>query len=91
LVHDTVARTAELMLPAELDSDWYVVGDGARHFDAVLGERNLNCQVDAAVLPTADALLTLALADLQRGGGVDAALALPVYLDGTRPWRKLVG
>jgi tRNA threonylcarbamoyladenosine biosynthesis protein TsaB len=91
LARDTVARTVELMLPSEVDSDWYVVGDGARHFDAVLAARNLKCAVDAAVLPTAGALLTLALDDWKRGGGVDAALALPVYLDGTRPWRKLVG
>ena len=91
LVHDAVARTAELVLPAEVDSDWYVVGDGARHFDAVLAARNLACPIDAAALPTADALLTLALADWKRGAAVDAALALPVYLDGTRPWRKLAG
>jgi tRNA threonylcarbamoyladenosine biosynthesis protein TsaB len=91
LVDDTVARTAELTLPAEVDSDWCVVGDGVRHFEAVLAERHLICPVDAAALPTATALLILALADLRGGGGVDAARALPVYLDGTRPWRKLVG
>jgi tRNA threonylcarbamoyladenosine biosynthesis protein TsaB len=91
LIDDTVARTADLTLPADVDADWYVVGDGVRHLDAVMTDRNLQCVVDASMLPTADALLTLALADWKNGGGVDAALALPVYLDGTRPWRKLVG
>jgi len=90
LLGDTVARSAELILPAAVDSDWYVVGDGVRHFDAVLAKRRLKCVTDSTAVPSARALLTLALGELQNGRAVDAAHALPVYLDGIRPWRKLV-
>jgi tRNA threonylcarbamoyladenosine biosynthesis protein TsaB len=91
LIDDTVARSAELTLPTAIDANWYVVGDGVRHFETVLAQQHLTCRTDAAVVPTASALLRLAVAELQYGRGVDAAHALPVYLDGTRPWRKLVG
>jgi tRNA threonylcarbamoyladenosine biosynthesis protein TsaB len=91
LVDDTIAGTVDLTLPVQVDSNWYVVGDGAHQFDAAMAGRHLTCGMDAAVLPTAAALLKLARADLRNGAGVDAAHALPVYLDGTRPWRKLVG
>jgi tRNA threonylcarbamoyladenosine biosynthesis protein TsaB len=89
VIAEQVARSAELTLPPEVNSDWCIVGDGARHFAAVLAQRQLACAMDPSVLPSAAALLTLALPQLMRGGGVDAAHALPVYLDATRPWRKL--
>ena len=56
----------------------------------LLAQQQLSCVIDAAVLPTASALLILARTELQLGRGVDAARALPVYLDGTGPWRKRV-
>jgi tRNA threonylcarbamoyladenosine biosynthesis protein TsaB len=86
---EQVVRSVDLTLPREVNSDWCIVGDGARHFADALARQRLHCAADASVLPTAAALLTLALPELMRGRGVDAAHALPVYLDGTRPWRKL--
>jgi hypothetical protein len=41
------------------------------------------------LLPTAHGVLQLALHAWARGNVVDSAGALPVYLHGTRPWRKL--
>ena len=90
VIADCVARASELVLPPALDSNWHVVGDGAGSFVELLARQHVSCAVDATVLPTAAALLTLAKTQLQLGRGVDAARALPVYLDGTGPWRKLV-
>jgi tRNA threonylcarbamoyladenosine biosynthesis protein TsaB len=87
-ITESVVTATQRDLPPCVDSAWWVVGDGLAHFDpqsfALRG-----CGVDAALLPSATGVLTLALRALARGESVDAAKALPVYLQGTRPWRKL--
>ena len=49
----------------------------------------LGCAIDATLLPSARGVLQLALHAFAHGDVVDTAAALPVYLQGTRPWRKL--
>jgi tRNA threonylcarbamoyladenosine biosynthesis protein TsaB len=73
--------------PACVERDWWVVGDGVAHFGDTLA--TLGCSIDPKLLPTASALLVLATTALINGEGVDSADALPVYLQGTGPWRKL--
>jgi tRNA threonylcarbamoyladenosine biosynthesis protein TsaB len=86
---EVVMRTVALELPDDCAADWCVVGDAADQLAGALGPRNLHCSVDAAVLPRASALLALAQHEFEQGAGVTAAFALPVYLEGTAPWRKL--
>jgi tRNA A37 threonylcarbamoyladenosine modification protein TsaB len=64
-----------------------VVGDGVSHYaDAIIAA---GCAVDEALLPSARGVLQLALHAFANGDVVDTTAALPVYLQGTRPWRKL--
>lgn len=79
--------TTEHDLPAGVDSNWWVVGDAVAHFQASITARG--CRIDAALLPTARAVLVLAAGALADGDVVASADALPVYLQGTRPWRKI--
>lgn len=63
--------------------DWRGVGDGfATSHGEALGRRMgaRLAAVDARVFPTASAVARLAAPVLARDGGVDAALALPVYV-----------
>ena len=84
---EAVAAAAHRDVPACVDSTWCAAGDGVEHFTAQLAR--LGCRVDAALLPSARGVLALALSALSRGETVAAAQALPVYLQGTQPWRKL--
>jgi tRNA threonylcarbamoyladenosine biosynthesis protein TsaB len=85
---ERVVATSALELPQVVDG-WCIVGDAAGQFADVVARRHLNCVMDATVLPRAAALLELGQVEFERGAGVAAAYALPVYLEGTRPWRKL--
>jgi tRNA threonylcarbamoyladenosine biosynthesis protein TsaB len=80
------AVTTEQDLPTAVDSSWWVVGDGVAHFEASITARG--CRVGAQLLPTARAVLMLADAAMTNGDTTASAGALPVYLQGTRPWRK---
>ena len=84
---ESVAGTTMRVPPAWVEPTWWVVGDGVAHFGDTLA--TLGCSIDATLLPTASALLVLAATALANGEGVGAADALPVYLQGTNPWRKL--
>ncbi len=82
------AITTEHDLPTAVDSSWWVVGDAVAHFEASIATRG--CRVDAELLPTARAVLVLANAAIANGETTTASAdALPVYLQGTRPWRKI--
>jgi tRNA threonylcarbamoyladenosine biosynthesis protein TsaB len=84
---ERIATASQHALPPAIDSTWWVVGDGVSHYaDALVEQR---CEVDATLLPSAQGVLLLALRAFAEGNVVDAAGALPVYLQGTRPWRKL--
>lgn len=87
LAPESVAGSTQHRLPECVDSTWWAVGDGVAHFAEGLAA--LGCAVDATLLPTATGVLTLAVRALASGKTVGAADALPVYLQGTRPWRKL--
>lgn len=86
---DRVVSTAAIELTSDCADDWVLVGDAADQFAAVLAQRNLQCATDVAVLPRAAAVLALGHCEFNRGAGVAAAHALPVYLEATAPWRKL--
>jgi tRNA threonylcarbamoyladenosine biosynthesis protein TsaB len=87
-IAESVFAATERELPACVDGAWWGVGDGLAHFDPE-SIATRGCGVDAAQLPHATGVLALALQALARGETVTAAQALPVYLQGTRPWRKL--
>jgi tRNA threonylcarbamoyladenosine biosynthesis protein TsaB len=74
-------------LPGGVDAGWWVVGDAVAHFEASIAARG--CHADAGLLPTARAVLTLAQTAITNGDTDAPADALPVYLQGTRPWRKI--
>jgi tRNA threonylcarbamoyladenosine biosynthesis protein TsaB len=61
---------------------WHGVGDGFASYGEVLRQRMgaRLIAVDAALMPTAAAVVRLAAPMLQRGEGVPAALALPIYV-----------
>ena len=84
---DAVLRVDELTWPAWLEGRCGVFGDAADLFDAALLPDR--CIRDATLTPHAQALLRLAGNALGRHDTVTAEQALPVYLEGTRPWRKL--
>ncbi|HTL00028.1 MAG TPA: tRNA (adenosine(37)-N6)-threonylcarbamoyltransferase complex dimerization subunit type 1 TsaB [Pseudomonadales bacterium] len=84
---ERIATASDHALPSGIDSTWWVVGDGVLHYADALVERR--CTIDATLLPTACGVLQLALRAYEGGDVVGAADALPVYLQGTRPWRKL--
>ncbi len=84
---ECIATASERALPRGIDATCWVVGDGVAHYADALTERG--CATDAALLPSARGVLQLALHAFANGDAVDTAAALPVYLQGTRPWRKL--
>ena len=66
--------------------------DGGRALSHKLSDSGARVLVTsnlATLLPTACGVLQLALRAYEGGDVVGAADALPVYLQGTRPWRKL--
>jgi tRNA threonylcarbamoyladenosine biosynthesis protein TsaB len=84
---ERIATASDRALPPGTDATCWVVGDGVTHYARALAE--LGCPVDATLLPSAHGVLQLALHAFANGDVVDTAAALPVYLQGTRPWRKL--
>jgi tRNA threonylcarbamoyladenosine biosynthesis protein TsaB len=86
LLADATWRVDELTPPRWLRGRCGIVGDGADCFAAALLPGG--CVTDAALLPSACSLLRLAARVLSRDAGVAAELALPIYLEGTLPWRK---
>ena len=87
LVPECVMSATQRELPECVDSTWWTVGDGVGHFALSLAA--LRCRADETLLPTATGVLTLAIRAISDGETVGPAQALPVYLQGTRPWRKL--
>jgi tRNA threonylcarbamoyladenosine biosynthesis protein TsaB len=87
LDEERVATASERSLPHGVDASYRVVGDGVSHYADALAEAG--CVVDEALLPSALGVLQLALHAFANGDVVDTTAALPVYLQGTRPWRKL--
>ncbi len=83
---ESVATATQREMPSCVDSTWCVVGDGIAHFSP---SAELCCTTDAELLPNASGVLALATQAFADGQTVAAAQALPVYLQGTRPWRKL--
>jgi tRNA threonylcarbamoyladenosine biosynthesis protein TsaB len=73
--------------PVPLDATSLIVGDAVAHYEAAIAA--CGCRVDATALPHAASVAELALDAIERGETVEAAAALPVYLHGTSPWRKL--
>ena len=84
---ESIATSLDRNLPVGVDAACWAVGDGVLHYGDWLA--GLGCPVDATLLPTARGVLQLALSAFADGDFVDSADALPVYLQGTRPWRKL--
>jgi tRNA threonylcarbamoyladenosine biosynthesis protein TsaB len=77
--------------PLVSGEDWFCVGSGfAMHGEALLkryaeqcrgtARRALTDWMDGTVIPQASAIAVLGAAQFARGRGVDAALALPLYL-----------
>jgi len=87
LTEEILAIAAAREPPISIDSQTLVVGDGTSHFAAAIAAAG--CRVDATALPRAGAVALLALDAIERGQVVAPADALPVYLQGTSPWRKL--
>ncbi len=84
---ESIATASDRDWPVGVDAGCWIVGDGAAHYaDRLAG---LRLQADATLLPSARGVLQLALRAFANGEFVDSADALPVYLQGTRPWRKL--
>lgn len=84
---ERIATAADRALPPGVDSTCWAIGDGVLHYADALAE--LGCAIDATLLPSAQGVMQLALHAFAHGDVVDTAAALPVYLQGTRPWRKL--
>jgi tRNA threonylcarbamoyladenosine biosynthesis protein TsaB len=84
---EMIATADQREPPIPVDATSLIVGDAASHYRAAIEAHG--CRVDATALPHAAAVAELALAEIARGNSVDAAAALPVYLHGTAPWRKL--
>jgi tRNA threonylcarbamoyladenosine biosynthesis protein TsaB len=84
---DAVLRVDDLTRPQWLEGRCGIVGDAAELFDGALLPDG--CIRDPTLTPHGWALLRLARVALGRHDGVAAEQALPVYLEGTRPWRKL--
>jgi tRNA threonylcarbamoyladenosine biosynthesis protein TsaB len=87
LTDETIANAASREPPVEIDARTLFVGDATTHYAAAIAA--VGCRVDAAALPRAAAVARLAFDAFARGETVVAAAALPVYLQGTGPWRKL--
>jgi len=87
LTDETIATAAVREPPLAVDAGTLFVGDATSHYGATIAA--VGCGADGDVLPHAAAVAALALDAIERGAVVEAADALPVYLQGTAPWRKL--
>lgn len=76
----TLAKPDVIPLPG--GSEWYGVGNGFAAYEGVvarrLAEHLLGC--DSRVMPSAGAMLRLALPQFRAGGGLPAHCCVPVYL-----------
>jgi tRNA threonylcarbamoyladenosine biosynthesis protein TsaB len=89
VVADAGLGSIDLELPAEVTPAWVFCGDAITVFGAALQARlGGGVALRPDLLPEAAALVRLAATRLAAGGGVDAAEAVPVYLQGELPWRK---
>ncbi len=84
---ERIATASERSLPDGVDASYRAVGDGVSHYADALALAG--CAVEEALLPSARGVLQLALHAFANGDVVETTAALPVYLQGTRPWRKL--
>ena len=87
LTDETIATADMREPPISIDARTFFVGDATSHYGTTITA--VGCGADSDALPHAAAVATLALDAIERGAVVDAADALPVYLQGTAPWRKL--
>lgn len=80
VVEPCLCKPAEA--PALSGNDWVGVGSGfAAHGEALQARYAANlCALDSSIVPQASAIAELAATGFARGEGVDAALALPLYL-----------
>lgn len=77
-------------LPEKLRGDFFVAGNGVAVHEAALRSQVGFTGSDAALFPSAEDVLPLALAIFAREGGKAPELALPVYLR-DEVWKKLPG
>lgn len=69
----------------------YGVGTGWDAYQADLSPLKTNAGTPEILFPSAKAMLTIGKAALQRGEGVSAEDAQPVYVRDTVSWKKLPG
>lgn len=77
-------------LPPELRGEFFVAGNGAAAYEAQLRARVAVSGMDAALFPSAEDIVPLALERFSRDGGLAPERALPVYLR-DEVWKKLPG
>jgi tRNA threonylcarbamoyladenosine biosynthesis protein TsaB len=89
LVPEAGIVVSALALPDAVGTDWVFCGDGvdavAKAIDRHFG---IGVRLHPELLPNAGALVRIAAKRLERGDGVDAADAIPEYLQAELPWRK---
>lgn len=77
-------------LPASLSGAFFAAGNGAGIYESLLRAQRDITGVDAALFPSAEDVVPLALHLHQQGGAQAPELALPVYLR-DEVWKKLPG
>jgi tRNA threonylcarbamoyladenosine biosynthesis protein TsaB len=77
-------------LPPHLRGEFFAVGNGVAAHGAMLAAQCTFTGQNAALLPSAEDVLPLALALYAQGGALAPELALPVYLR-DEVWKKLPG
>lgn len=81
---------APAALPQALHGEFFGAGNGLAVHEAVLRTQCVFTGIDAALFPSAEDVLPLALDAFARTGGQAPELALPVYLR-DEVWKKLPG
>jgi tRNA threonylcarbamoyladenosine biosynthesis protein TsaB len=90
IVPDASLRQPDVDLPPSVTTAWLFAGEAVSLLAPALQRRGFAEPPAAVVLhPHARALVWLAEVSFARDGGVDAAAAVPVYLQGELPWRKV--
>lgn len=81
LMPEALSKPEAVLIPDQTDSDWLLLGSGARYSERLpLNLRHSLQQEIAGVYPDARALVHLAQVAWQAGEAVDAAQGQPVYL-----------
>jgi tRNA threonylcarbamoyladenosine biosynthesis protein TsaB len=89
MVPDAALGSNDLELPAIVTPAWVFCGDAIPVFGAALAAQlGTGLELRPELLPEAAALVRVAATRLAAGAWVDAAAAVPVYLQGELPWRK---